>query len=496
MDFKRSSGILLHVSSLPGTDGIGDLGKGAYDFIDFLSATNTHLWQVLPLNPTGYGNSPYQGLSASAGNPLLISLDSLVELGLLEKHALRDRPHFPKDKVDFELVSQWKMAMLHLAYQQFLLLEKNSLIEEYQQFCHQSKEWLNDFALFMAIRNKNDLRSWDSWDEGLRFRKKDAIAAFTKKNEKEINEYKFFQFLFFKQWKEVKDYANQHEIQIIGDIPIFVGYDCADTWTNPDLFFFDVALKPTVVAGVPPDFFSKTGQLWGNPLYDWKQHKKKKYAWWIARIQNTLDMVDIIRLDHFRGFAGYYEIPASAKTAETGQWVPGPGFDLFDAFYDHFGELPFIAEDLGVVTDDVIALRERYHLPGMKIVQFGFNPNPEWGFIPHNIETNAVAYTGTHDNATTAGWYKALPKEAKKRFLDYCGKMRESVPAAMIRLLWMSSAIFAIAPMQDLLNLGDSARMNYPGTVGSNWEWRMKDNWNSPRLQEWVRQINQLYERG
>jgi len=495
MKFDRSSGVLLHVSSLPGADGIGDLGKPAFDFIDFLAASRTRLWQVLPLNPTGFGNSPYQGLSSTAGNPLFIALDDLVTMGLLTRHDLEKRPRFPRTKVDYGMVIPWKSAKLQQAFVTFKQNQPVALVNQFKSFCRKHKSWLDDFALFMTIKNQHELHPWDQWSKELRFRDPLGLKNFQKENRDQIEEQKFQQFLFFTQWFKVKAYANKKGVQIIGDIPIFVGYDCADTWTNPSLFFFDKDLKPTVVAGVPPDFFSKTGQLWGNPLYDWKKHKISGYAWWIERIRQTLNLVDVIRLDHFRGFAGYYEIPAGSKTAEHGQWVQGPGKDLFDALYKHFGDLPFIAEDLGVMTPDVIALRERYHLPGMKIVQFGFNPNPEKGFIPHNFDRNAVAYTGTHDNSTALGWFRSVPPTSREHFRAYVGDSRESVPHAMIRMLWQSVALFAIAPMQDLLELGDEARMNYPGSLGNNWEWKLDKKWNAKKLQNWLLGINQLYDR-
>ncbi len=495
MDFKRSSGILLHVSSLPGLDGIGDLGEAAYAFVDFLVETNTKFWQVLPLNPTGYGNSPYQGLSASAGNPLFISLDELIALGLLSSSNLNRRPHFPHRKVDFSLVIPWKMGKLHEAFLSFQQNPHPDLQKQFSNFCRSQKSWLDDFALFMTIKEQNDLQAWDTWSEELRFRNPAALHTFMKENKTDVEEQKFLQFLFFMQWKRLKEYANERGVQIIGDIPIFVGYDCADTWTHPDLFYFDKEFKPTVVAGVPPDFFSRTGQLWGNPLYDWKKHKISGYTWWIERIQNTLDMVDIIRLDHFRGFAGYYEIPADAKTAEIGKWVKGPGNSLFDALYKHFGDLPFIAEDLGVMTPDVVELRERYHLPGMKIVQFGFNPSPEVDFQPHNLIRNSVAYTGTHDNDTVKGWFSSVSPETRAHFKAYTGNTNEPASRAMVRILWQSVACFAIAPMQDLLNLGNEARMNFPGTLGNNWEWKLDKRWNSPKLRKWLTEFNQLYSR-
>ena len=495
MKFSRSSGVLLHVSSLPGVDGIGDLGKSAFDFVDFLVNTKTRYWQVLPLNPTGYGNSPYQGLSATAGNPLFIALDDLVPIGLLAKNDLAHRPHFSRGKIDFGSVIPWKTDKLHLAFLNFKKQQPADLVSQFKSFCRKNKNWLDDYALFMTIKEHQALHSWETWPKELRFRDPAALKKFQKENSEQVEEQKFQQFLFFTQWLKVKTYANDHGVQIIGDIPIFVGYDCADTWTNPDLFYFDKDLKPTVVAGVPPDFFSKTGQLWGNPLYDWKKHKASGYAWWIERIAQTLNLVDILRLDHFRGFAGYYEIPSGSKTAEHGRWVKGPGKDLFDALYKHFGNLPFIAEDLGVMTPDVIELRERYKLPGMKIVQFGFNPSPETGFIPHNFDKNAVAYTGTHDNSTAMGWFRSVPKIAQENFRAYTGRTKETVSHAMIRILWQSVVLFAITPMQDLLELGDEARMNFPGTLGNNWEWKMDKKWNSAKLQKWLLEINQLYNR-
>lgn len=495
MKLDRASGILLHVSSLPGKFGIGDVGNSAYQWVDFLSDTGTKYWQILPLNPTGYGNSPYQGLSAFAGNPLFIDLDGLIETGLLSADDINDNPGFPVRKTDFQKVVPWKTRKLRLAFEKFRRDGGTKNRSSFGNFYQDNQNWLNDFALFMAIREKYRLVSWSHWPDPLRLREHAALRKFEEDNRKEIEFHQFFQFIFNLQWSRLKEYANGRGVQLIGDIPIFMGFDCADVWANPRLFQLDNDRQPVAVAGVPPDFFSETGQLWGNPLYDWSAHKGEKYAWWTRRVNQILKTVDLIRLDHFRGFAGYYRIPADSKTAETGEWVPGPGKDLFDAMHKKIGELPFIAEDLGVITPDVIELRDRYGFPGMRLLQFAFWENSDHEFLPHNYPVNCVAYTGTHDNDTSVSWFRQAPEHERLFCRSYLGNHIRDIALEMIRTVWESVALIAVAPMQDFLRLGGWARMNLPATTKDNWLWRMQMNSLSDRLANWIKEINITYHR-
>ncbi len=494
-DCQRSSGVLLHVSSLPSQYGIGDFGPEAYRWVDFLDAAGVRYWQILPLNPTGYGNSPYQGLSAFAGNPLFIDLEDLVTLGLLEQSDLSRRPRFRVRQVDFDKVNAWKRERFEQAYQQFLDQKPAALLKEFELFQQVNAAWLRDFSLFMALREHHGLKSWKQWPRPLRLRHKQALADFEAEHQHQIGLHAFLQFLFARQVAALKSYANSKGIKIIGDIPIFMGYDCADVWAYPHLFDLDQDRQPNAVAGVPPDFFSATGQLWGNPLYRWAAHKKESYTWWTLRVTETLKTVDVIRLDHFRGFAGYYRIPAGDKTAENGKWVKGPGFSLFDALQENIGSLPFIAEDLGVITPDVIDLRDRYHFPGMRLFQFAFWDNADHEFLPHNYPVNCVVYTGTHDNDTTIHWYKALPKHEKRFCRSYLGNHTADIAHEMIRVLWRSNACIAIAPMQDFLRLDGWARMNLPASTEGNWLWRMRPGAAGRKVSEWIKEINIAFNR-
>ncbi|MCB9144053.1 MAG: 4-alpha-glucanotransferase [Anaerolineales bacterium] len=471
MTFKRSSGILLHPSSLPGPYGIGDIGPEAHRFVDWLASTGSTIWQILPLGPTGYGDSPYQCFSAFAGNPYLISPENLVGDGLLTREDLNEMKDLPASKVDFGLFIPKKLDLLLKAFQRFKT-NPEPLREEFLNFCNENAHWLDDFALFMALKEANGGGAWNNWSADIRSRKKPALANARKELAEDIERYSFYQFLFYRQWNALRKYANEKGIQIMGDIPIFVAYDSSDVWANPKLFFLDESGNPTVVAGVPPDLFSETGQLWGNPLYNWKIHKKDGYAWWLSRIRALLQMVDILRFDHFRGFAGYYEIPATHKTAENGRWVTGPGKDLFNAVVKDLGSLPIVAEDLGLVTPDVLELLDAFNLPGMKVLQFGFT-GPENPFMPHNYIPNCIAYTGTHDNDTAMGWYASAPEVEKDFARRYLGVDGHDFAWDLIRATWKSVAVFAIAPMQDVLGLGGEARMNFPSRLGGNWEWRM-----------------------
>ena len=413
----------------------------------------------------------------------------------IKRGDLADRPIFPVNHVDYGEAIQWKIKILDRAYTHFANQKNKQLLQEYTEFKAEQSFWLEDFTLFMAIKDSYGGVSWDNWPTGLRQRKGDAISSFRKNDPEKIDRHSFRQFLFFRQWRNLKEYANQKEIKIIGDIPIFVAYDSADAWSNPELFYLDADGKPTVVAGVPPDYFSPTGQLWGNPLYKWDAHEKQGFAWWIQRMSATLKMVDIVRMDHFRGFAGYWEIPFGMPTAEVGRWVKGPGPKLFDAIHQALGELPVIAEDLGVITPDVIELRDRFALPGMKVFQFAFSTTPNDPFLPHNYTENCVAYTGTHDNDTALGWYLSAPEEERDFIRRYVARSGEDVSWDMIRAVWSSVAVFSLAPMQDVLALGNEARMNLPGRASGNWTWRMNADFFNKTLQERLKEANFLYSR-
>lgn len=495
MKFKRASGVILHPTSLPGADGIGDLGPEAFRWVNFLADAGCKLWQILPLGPTGYGDSPYQCFSAFAGNPYLVSPALLLEDRLLGRADLADRPQFPHNRIDYGSAIQWKLTLLDRAFRRFNQANNPDLVGEYQEFRSAQAYWLDDFVLFMAIKESFGGVSWDNWPAPLRKRTQSGIDDFKKNEMERIERHAFRQFLFFRQWNALKRYANNKGIQIIGDIPIFVAYDSADAWSNPDLFYLDKDGKPTVVAGVPPDYFSPTGQLWGNPLYKWNVHQSTNYSWWVQRMQATLQMVDIVRLDHFRGFAGYWEVPYGKPTAEIGRWVRGPGASLFEAIHQSLGDLPIIAEDLGVITPDVVALRNQFDLPGMRVFQFAFSTDPLDPFLPHNYEVNCVAYTGTHDNDTALGFYLSAPEKERDFIRRYVARSGEDISWDMIRAVWSSVAVFALAPMQDLLGLGNEARMNLPGRASGNWGWRLHpDSLNAATLKR-LKEVNYLYAR-
>ena len=498
MKFNRSGGILLHPTSLPGPYGIGDLGPQAYRFVDWLVSTGCKLWQILPLGPTGYGDSPYQCFSAFAGNPYLISFDALMEDGLLTQDDFAEMPGFSATFVSFGELIPWKLDLLQRAFSR-LSSASDDFLDEFERFGANNASWLDDYALFMSLKEANGGGAWSGWDEPLRKREQSAMEKARADHQDDILRHSFYQFLFFRQWNKLRAYANERGIKIIGDIPIFIAYDSSDAWANPDLFFLDENSLPTVVAGVPPDYFSATGQLWGNPLYRWDVHKKSGYAWWLERFRSVLNFVDVVRLDHFRGFAGYYEIPYGSPTAETGQWMTGPGKDFFTTVSREFGgsskeTLPIIAEDLGVITPDVVKLRDGFNLPGMKILQFGFS-GADNSFLPHNYPVNCVAYTGTHDNDTALGWLASAPKDERKFALRYLNSDASDFAWDLIRAVWSSVAVYAVAPMQDLLSLGTEARMNYPSKLGGNWEWRMQEEDMSEALAERLREFNELYLR-
>lgn len=494
MNLTRKSGVLLHPTSLPGPDGIGDLGPECYRWIDFLAESGCSLWQILPLGPTGYGDSPYQCFSAFAGNPLLISPTLLLEQNLLIREDFLDRPELPFDHVDFGPAIEWKNALLNRAFLRFKKSRSEKLKSAYQAFISSENNWLADFSLFMAIKERLGGGSWDSWPEELRKRDLEALGNFVSDHPDDIEKHTFRQFLFFDQWNRVRAYANQKGIQVIGDIPIFVAYDSADAWSNPDLFYLDKKGRPTVVAGVPPDYFSPTGQLWGNPLYKWPVHKKQGYKWWINRFHSVLNQVDVVRLDHFRGFAGYWEVPANMPTAEIGRWVKGPGVSFMTAIQKEFKDLPIIAEDLGVITPDVVHLRDSFNLPGMKIFQFAFS-TPADPFLPHNYPVNCVAYTGTHDNDTSLGWYQTAPEAERDFYRRYLARAGNDISWDLIRGVWGSVAAYAVTTLQDLLSLGPEARMNYPGKPCGNWGWRYNPADLNRELSTRIKELNYLYSR-
>ena len=413
MIFERASGILLHPSSLPRKFGIGDLGPEAFRWLDYLSSTGCGLWQILPLGPTGYGDSPYQCFSAFAGNPLLISPELLLHDGLLEEDILEENPHFPQESVIFGEIIPYKNAILDRSYSCFKKNKLPEIMREFITFKEKESHWLEDFSLFMAIKEKQGGGPWTDWPDPLRKRDPNAIKIFEDENRNKIESHSYRQFLFFRQWGQLRNHAHEKNIKIIGDIPIFVAHDSADVWAHPELFFLDEDSQPTVVAGVPPDYFSQTGQLWGNPVYRWDVHQDNEYSWWISRFKAVLSMVDIVRLDHFRGFAGYWEIPAGEETAEKGRWVRGPGKNFLYKIREGLGELPIIAEDLGVITEDVIEMRESFNLPGMKILVFAFDTDADNIFLPHNYTRDYVVYTGTHDNDTVLGWYKRVDERER-----------------------------------------------------------------------------------
>lgn len=496
--FERASGILLHVTSLPSLSGIGDLGPAAFRFLDFLRAGKQTLWQVLPLNPVGFGNSPYAATSAFAGNPLLVSLEELAKRNWIawdRLHALLPE----RGNVDFEAVQASKMPLLREASEQFL---KKSEAEKagFHAFCRKNAEWLDDYVLFATLRERFQQASWNEWPREIAHREPATLERLCKEHAHEIALGKVIQYAFFDQWQQLRQYAHERRIRIIGDVAIFVNYDSADVWTHPELFYLDGdnGLKPVAVAGVPPDFFSATGQRWGNPLYRWNVLKKNHYAWWVQRMRSALATCDFIRLDHFRGFESYWEIPASEETAVHGRWAPGPGRDLFRVLQKELGQLPFIAEDLGLITPAVEKLRADLDLPGMRILQFGFSDRGAHNYLPHRYEPNTVVYTGTHDNDTTLGWWNACASETEKhavRTYFGLGLGSDGVVPAFIRAAEESVAVFCVLPMQDVLGLDSSARMNVPSRPDGNWAWRCAPDAFSPDIAAWMAALAEVCDR-
>ncbi len=500
MRFSRSSGVLLHPTSLPGAWSIGDLGAQAYRFVDFLQQAGQTLWQILPLGPTGYGDSPYQCFSAMAGNMLLISPEQLVEASLINQADLDQvaAPHqaaFPSATVDYGASHAFKSDLLARSFEHFRSHGSASQRDEFARFCQEQASWLDDYALFIALKQQHDGASWHTWDRDLARRKKSAIKRAGEQLRDQIELEKYKQYVFFGQWLPLKAYANERGIRIMGDMPIFVAYDGADVWANPQLFYLDDDGLPTVVAGVPPDYFSATGQLWGNPLYRWDQMAKRGYGWWTERIGVALQVYDMLRIDHFRGFAAYWEVPAGEETAINGQWVPGPGAALFKAIERKLGQLPLIAEDLGLITEDVHELRDQFDLPGMIVLQFAFGGKADNIYLPHNHGKNSVVYTGTHDNDTTIGWFDNLDFESQEHVRRYLGHSADDIAWDLLRMALASVGDMAIIPLQDLLRLDSSARMNTPGVPNGNWAWRFSEQDLSDGLAAGLRLLTETYGR-
>jgi 4-alpha-glucanotransferase len=508
MKFKRSSGILLHPTSLPGRFGVGDLGDEAYRFVDWLAAAGQVFWQVMPLGPTGYGDSPYSSFSAFAGNTTLVSPEKLVEAKLLEEADIEDAPDLPNERVDYGKVIKHKRALLEKAFRNFKekIETDAALRRDYEGFLEFSTVWLDDYALFGALRDARDGAQWREWESGLARRDPAKLEDARSAHAEGIEAHKFFQYVFFGQWLKLKKYANERGIKIIGDMPIFVAHDSADVWSRRDLFKLEEDGRPTVVAGVPPDAFSETGQLWGNPIYDWERMREDGFAWWVARVRETLKIVDVVRLDHFRGFAAFWEVPAAHETAERGRWTKAPGRELFNAMKASLGgDLPIIAEDLGTITPDVHRLRDEFGFPGMRVLQFAFGGDPHDTHLPHEYTRNTVAYTGTHDNDTVVGWFDARSDDAAKddeglireraNCLKYLGTRGEEINWDFIRAAQMSVADISIAQLQDVLGLGSDARMNMPASAEGNWTWRFRKGALTVKLRDRLKEMTALYGR-
>lgn len=493
----RAAGVLLHVASLPSPYGIGDVGPAALAWIDRLHEAGQSWWQALPLGPTGYGNSPYQALSSFAGNGLLVNPEWLIEDGLLRLGDCQG-PAFPPDTIDYDAVIRFKRRLLEIAWSAFCTGTGNSLRPAYEQFCDAHRDWLEDYALFRALKEALNGAHYLEWPPELVRRDPAALAQARRKLEKVVDQVRFAQFILSRQGERLKAHARSRGLHLIGDLPFFVSPDSSDVWANPELFLLDDQRRPRVVAGVPPDYFSAEGQLWGNPVYDWEACRRTGYRWCLDRLDAVLAQVDIVRLDHFRAFAAAWHVPAGALTAQTGQWVPGPGADFFSAVEQEFGGLPFIAEDLGLITPDVEALRDQFRLPGMRVLQFAFDGNPGNPHLPNNYEHNTIVYTGTHDNPTTRGWFEELPEGQRRALLAYLRRPASDssdIASSLIGLAWNSSAALSIAPLQDVLNLGNEARMNLPGRADGNWRWRCTEAMLSPAAFEWLHELTKSANR-
>ncbi len=488
---ERNAGVIMHIASLPGKFGIGTFGKEAYDYVEFLLKSGLKYWQILPLGQTGYGDSPYQSFSAFAGNPYFIDFDILNKEGLLhEEEYLNENYGDNVEYIDYGLLFDVKYNVLRRAYNNFKNLDNLELREEFEKFNEENKDWLDDYSLYMAVKGKFNLVSWQEWDEDMERYKRELSD--------EIEFWSFIQFMFFKQWNALKTFANEKGIQIIGDMPIYVAEDSADVWSNPDAYLiYSETLKPISVAGCPPDAFSATGQLWGNPLYDWNYMEKNHYKWWIKRVKESLKLYDVLRIDHFRGFESYWEIPYGEETAINGRWVKGPGIKLFNAIKEELGEINVIAEDLGFLTDEVMQFLNETGFPGMKVLQFAFDAREESNYLPHTYINNCIAYTGTHDNDTFRGWFEVT---GNKSDIDYCKEYlalteEEGYNWGFIRGAWSSVSDVSVALMQDFLNLGNETRVNVPSTLGTNWKWRAKEGSYTDELADKIYKYTKMYGR-
>ena len=492
----RSSGILLHVTSLPSPYGIGDLGPSAFSWVDRLHDGGQEWWQALPVGPTGYGNSPYQSLSSFAGNGLLISPDCLISDGLL--NAGDCDGHFPSDRVDYDAVIPFKENLLRKARARFHAGQRRDLRPAYQEFCAVQENWLEDYALFRALKNEFGGSGYLEWPDDLVLRRSAALANARRVLADEIDLFRFEQFLLLRQADELREYCHKKRVTLIGDLPFFVSPDSADVWAKPEFFLLDERRRPRFVAGVPPDYFAADGQLWGNPVYNWDALRSTGYQWCVDRIRVLLSHVDAIRMDHFRGFAAAWHVPAGDETARRGEWVAGPGVSFFEATQRELGQLPFIAEDLGTITRDVTLLRDQFHIPGTRVLQFAFDGNADNPYLPHNFSGNTVAYTGTHDNPPTREWYEELPDSQKRTLSSYLKRQllnsAEAAPA-LIELAWSSAAALTIAPLQDVFDLGAGSRMNVPGCPGGNWRWRFSEDMFSTRTFQWLRELTETSKR-
>ena len=491
----RNSGLLLHISSLPGDEGIGTMGKEAFHFVDFLQETGQTLWQILPIGPTGFGNSPYMCYSAFAGNPLLIDLKLLVDDNFLTENDFPGIPKFPARRIDFQKVIPWKFTILRKAFENFRLEIPEKIKGEYAQFLKEHTWWLKDFALFMALKQHFGGQQWSDWEPDLKFREKRILNEFTKLLSDEIDFQKFVQFVFFRQWFGLKEYANAKGIKIFGDMPLYVSGDSTDVWTNASIFNLDENLKPVEVGGVPPDYFSETGQLWGNPVFNWEMLEQRKFDWWLARLHFNINLFDIVRIDHFRGLESFWSVPAGEKTAINGTWRTAKGFRMLAEFKHQVGHLPLAAEDLGVITPEVEQLRDEFELPGMKVLQFAFSSDAQNEHLPHNYLPKFIAYTGTHDNDTFLGWMCSLKGRERKMVSRYLGRPGKRALKKGIEQIWASSAGSAVIPMQDVLQLGAKARLNIPGVANGNWEWRFTWRQLKARHRRFLAKITRKYNR-
>ncbi len=507
MEFSRSSGILLHPTSLPGRCGIGDLGAGAYAFVDWLVDAGQSVWQVLPLGPTGYGDSPYQCFSAFAGNPLLIDLDDLVHSKWLSESASPAETDFSADRVEYEAVMRAKLPLLAQAAREFTAHGGAAEREDFADFCTRHADWLDDFALFMAVKDAHRGAAWTFWERPIARHEPRTLAHWREQFPEQITAHKFTQWVFFRQWESLRSYCRERGVRILGDLPIYVAHDSSDVWADPELFQLDESGNPEFVAGVPPDYFSADGQLWGNPLYRWDAIARRGFGWWIARLQAALGLFNMLRLDHFRGFEAYWKVPASEHTAINGEWIKGPGATFFEAVQAALGPLPIIAENLGVITPEVEALRNRFDYPGMAILQFAFGKDPQGpAFRPHNYEPHRVAYTGTHDNDTTLGWWLSSGAAGSTRSEEDVRKEREfarlylnttggEMNWVLIRTVLASVAGMALFPLQDVLGLGSEARMNIPARPSGNWRWRFRREMLTPDLSRRLGELTRTYDR-